>query len=255
MNPLSGEEQATLTPALTSEQIARLDRLGVRRRFAAGEIIQDRDTSSPGVFVVLQGTVNLLGTSKHVESIVAVLSRGMFTGEITQLSDRNSLVSYLAVDDCEVVYVDRNILREALREDVALGDIFMRCFIMRRIFLIAHSIGDVVLIGTNHSGDTLRLRSFFDRNAQPYSYLDVNQDESVTPLLEQFAVRLDELPVLICRNSLVLRNPSNAEAARCLNLNSRASNADVYDLIVVGAGPSGLAAAVYGASEDSRYSS
>ena len=249
MNSMSPEEQATLTPMLSEEQISFLDGIGTRRRYAAHQVIQDRDSRSPGVFVVLAGNVNLLGVSNRIESVLAVLSRGMFSGEINQLSDRQSLVTYQSVDDCEIVYIDRKILRTTLQGNAFLGNVFLSCFIMRRIYLVAHSIGDAVLIGTNHSRDTLRLRSFLERNAHPYSYLDVERDETVLPLLDQFSVRVDELPVLICKGSLLLRNPSDAEAAKCFGLNARTENVDVYDVIVVGAGPSGLAAAVYGASE------
>ena len=249
MPSLSPEEQASLTPVLIEEQIARLESLGIRKHYPAGEIIQDLETRSPGVFVVLTGNVDLLGVSNRVESVLAVLSRGMFSGEITQLSDRHSLVSYRAANDCEIVYIDRKTLRVALEGNVSLGNVFMSCFIMRRVYLIAHAIGDAVLIGSRHSRDTLRLRSFLERNAQPFSYLELEGDETVLPLLEQLSVRIDELPVLICRGSLVLRNPTNAEAAKCFELNVSTRNADVFDLIVVGAGPSGLASAVYGASE------
>ncbi len=109
-------------------------------------------------------------------------------------------MTYQSVDDCEIVYIDRKILRTTLQGNAFLGNVFLSCFIMRRIGLVAHLIGDAVLIGTNHSRDT-RLRSFLERNAHPYSYLDVERDETVPPLLDQFSVRVDELPVLICKGS------------------------------------------------------
>jgi thioredoxin reductase (NADPH) len=120
---------------------------------------------------------------------------------------------------------------------------------LRRVFLIANSIGDAVLIGSNHSADTLRLRGFLSRNGHPHTYLDVDHDADVQTVLDQFNISVVDIPVLICRGELVLRNPTNAEAAACFGLNAGIDETGVYDLIVVGAGPSGLAAAVYGASE------
>jgi len=132
---------------------------------------------------------------------------------------------------------------------VALGEIFLRAFVLRRVYLIANNVGDAVLIGSSHSADTLRLRTFLSRNGHPHTYVDVERDPDVQTTLDHFAVRIEDIPVLICRGDLVLRNPTNAEAAECFGLNAGIDEGGVYDLIVVGAGPSGLAAAVYGASE------
>src|SRR5207302_6785659 len=104
-------------------------------------------------------------------------------------------------------------------------------------------------IGSSHSSDTLRLRAFLTRNSHPHTYVDVEHDPDVQTVLDHFAIRVEDIPVLICRGDLVLRNPTNAEAAACFGLNAGIDEASVYDLVVVGAGPSGLAAAVYGASE------
>ncbi|HXM59658.1 MAG TPA: FAD-dependent oxidoreductase, partial [Terriglobales bacterium] len=131
----------------------------------------------------------------------------------------------------------------------ALGEIFLKAFVLRRVFLISNSVGDAVLIGSNHSSDTLRLREFLARNGQPHSYLDVEVDPDVQTVLDQFEIPIADIPVLICRGTVALRNPSNSEVAACLGLNAGIDQADVSDVVVVGAGPSGLAAAVYGASE------
>ena len=136
-----------------------------------------------------------------------------------------------------------------MQTDVALGEIFLRAFLLRRAYLIDHSVGDALLIGSNHSSDTLRLREFLSRNGHPHTYIDVERDPDVQALLDQFEIKVSDIPVLICRGELVLRNPSNAEVAECFGLNAGIDEGAVYDLIVVGAGPSGLAAAVYGASE------
>ncbi len=145
--------------------------------------------------------------------------------------------------------IDRTTLRRIMQADAALGEIFLRVFLMRRAYLISHSFGDAVLIGSTHSGDTLRLQAFLTRNGHPHTYLDVERDPDIQSVLDHFAIGVADIPVLICRGTLVLRNPSNAEAAACFGLNAGIDEAVVYDLIVVGAGPSGLAAAVYAASE------
>ena len=139
-------------------------------------------------------------------------------------------------------------LRRILQTDAASAR-FLRAFLLRRVYLIAHSVGDAVLIGSSHSGDTLRLRAFLARNGHPHTYVDVERDPDVQSILDQFKMRVADIPVLICRGELVLRNPTNAEAAECFGLNAGIDEGGVYDLIVIGAGPSGLAAAVYGASE------
>jgi thioredoxin reductase (NADPH) len=125
----------------------------------------------------------------------------------------------------------------------------LRAFILRRVHLIANSIGDAILIGSSHSADTLRLRGFLSRNGHPHTYLDVERDPDVQTVLDQFNICVVDIPVLICRGELVLRNPTNVEVAECFGLNAGIDDSSVYDLIVIGAGPSGLAAAVYGASE------
>jgi thioredoxin reductase (NADPH) len=136
-----------------------------------------------------------------------------------------------------------------MQTDAALGEIFLKAFVMRRVYLIAHSVGDAVLIGSSHSSDTLRLRAFLTGNSHPHTYIDVEREPDVQSVLDHFGIQVSDIPVLICRDDLVLRNPTNAEAAACFGLNAGIDDSAVYDLIVVGAGPSGLAAAVYGASE------
>jgi thioredoxin reductase (NADPH) len=145
--------------------------------------------------------------------------------------------------------ISRTKLRRIMETDPAIGEIFLRAFVMRRVYLIANSVGDAVLIGSSHSGDTLRLRAFLTGNGHPHTYLDVERDPDVQSVLDHFGILVADIPVLICRGDVVLRNPSDSEAAACFGLNAGIDEDVVYDLIVVGAGPSGLAAAVYGASE------
>jgi thioredoxin reductase (NADPH) len=245
----SPEQHALLFPKLSGFQISQLEHSGLRRQVQPDEVLFDPETPLPGVFVVLRGSLEIIGVSNGVESVLTVLKPGEFTGEVTQLSNRRSLVSCRARESSELLQIERDALRRAMQTDVALGNSFLSAFLLRRVYLIANAVGDAVLIGSSHSSDTLRLRSFLGRNGHPYTYLDVDRDADIESILHQFSVRLADIPVLICRGQVVLRNPSNAEAASCFNLNAGIDRTDAYDLVVIGAGPSGLAAAVYGASE------
>ncbi len=181
--------------------------------------------------------------------MIGVFGPGVFTGEVNQLSGRRSLVRCRTPEASTLLEIPRDNLRRLMQSDTGIGEIFLRAFVMRRVYLIAHSVGDAVLIGSSHSSDTLRLREFLTRNGHPHTYVDVENHPDIQSMLDHFDVRVSDIPVLICRGELVLRNPTNAEAAACFGLNEGIDEGTVYDLIVVGAGPSGLAAAVYGASE------
>ncbi len=243
------EQHAILFPRLGESNLSLLRSRGTVRKTSASEVLFDRETPRPGVFVVLSGTIALVGTANGQPGVLSVLAPGEFTGELTQLSGRRSLVSCKVLEPGEVLEIPRDVLREIMQNDAAIGNILLSTFVQRRLFLIANAVGDAVLIGSEHSGDTLRLRSFLVRNGYPYTYIDVDRDPDVHRVLDQFAIQLGDIPVLICRGDLVLRCPTNAEAAACFDLNAGIDESDVYDVIVVGAGPSGLAAAVYGASE------
>jgi thioredoxin reductase (NADPH) len=148
-----------------------------------------------------------------------------------------------------VIELDHQSLLNLVQTDAELGEIIMRAFILRRVELIAHGIGDVVLVGSNHSPGTLRVREFLTRNGHPYSYIDLDRDSGVQDLLDQFQISEADVPVLICRGETVLRNPTNQQIAECLGFNESIDESQLRDLVIIGAGPSGLAAAVYGASE------
>jgi thioredoxin reductase (NADPH) len=236
-------------PKLDPAQIDRLTQLGRQRHVDAGEIVFDQGDSDHGVFVVLDGGIELISVVNGAESVLSVQGPGMFTGEVNQLSGRRSLVRCRAHQPSTLLEISRENLQHVMQNDVALGEVFLRAFILRRVYLIENKVGDAILIGSANSSDTLRLRGFLSRNGHPFTYVDVEKDSDVQSMLDHFGVRVEEVPVLICRGELVLRNPTNAEAAACFGLNQGIDEGEVYDLIVVGAGPSGLAAAVYGASE------
>jgi thioredoxin reductase (NADPH) len=247
--PETPEQLDAMFPVLDDAQIARLRGFGEERHVEAGEIVFDQGDTSHGVFVVLDGSIEIVDASSSSEAVLRTVKRGDFTGEVNLLSGRRSLVRCRASEASSLLEIGRASLRRLFETDSALGEIFLRAFLLRRSYLIGHSVGDAVLIGSNHSSDTLRLREFLSRNGHPHTYVDVERDPHVQAVLDQFNVKVTDIPVLICRGTLVLRNPSNAEAAECFGLNAGIDEGEVYDLIVVGAGPSGLAAAVYGASE------
>ena len=165
------------------------------------------------------------------------------------LSGRRSLVRARVTKPGKVIELDHQQMLGLIQTDAELSDIVMRAFILRRVELIAAGVGDIVLVGSTYSADTLRIREFLMRNGHPYSYIDLERDPDVQNLLQSFQVSASEIPVLICRGQMVLRNPSNQEIADCLGFNESIDQTHVQDLIIIGAGPSGLAAAVYGASE------
>jgi thioredoxin reductase (NADPH) len=236
-------------PTLHGAQIDHLASFVPPRRASQGEILFDQGDATHGVFVVVSGSIEILGVSSGNETLLKILGPGTFTGEVNQLSGRRSLVRCRVRENSVLLELPRRCLRQIMQTDATLGEILLRAFVLRRVYLIANSVGDAVLIGSSHSADTLRLRAFLSRNGHPRTYVDVERDPDVQSVLDHFGIRVTDIPVLICRDELVLRNPSNADAAACFGLNAGIDEGGVYDLVVVGAGPSGLAAAVYGASE------
>jgi thioredoxin reductase (NADPH) len=247
--PLPGSSPDEMFPVLTPEQQARVLAHGQLRKAASGETIVEPSTPGFKFFVVISGRLELQRVSNNKEELIAVCGPGMFTGELSLLSGRRALVRIRAGEASELIEIEREALRGLVQTDSELSDVFLRAFILRRLELIARGIGDLVLIGSNHSLDTFRIKEFLTRNYQPYAYIDLERDPEVQELLDRFHVAIDELPVLICRRSIVLRNPNNREIVDCLGFNESIDQKQVRDLIIVGAGPAGLAAAVYGASE------
>ena len=239
-------------PKLNAAQIARLEPFGRRRTAKQGEILFEQGQSDVNFFLLIEGSIEIVNPARSDEILITVHEPGEFTGEVNMLTGRRSVVRARARTACELLEMDRSELRRIVQTDAELSEILLRAFILRRIYLITQTPGDVVLVGSGHSADTLRLREFLTRNGHPHTYIDVERDTGVQEMLNQFSVKIDEIPVLICRGERVLRNPTNAETADCLGFNAQISDATVYDVIVVGAGPSGLAAAVYAASEGLR---
>ena len=238
-----------LYPKLNTEQIARLSQVGVRRSVPAGEILFDQGTIGRHFYVVLQGAMEAVIPSSEGEVHMHLHQPGDFTGELDMLSGRPSLVRVRTVDPTEVVELDQVSVRNLVQTDPELGEFLLQIFVRRRVAMISRAMGDVVLIGSRYSADTLRLKEFLARNEHPFTYLELGQDAQAEQLLQRFHLDPEDIPVLIGRDQSPMRNPTNAELAARLGLNAEIDGERVYDLIVVGGGPSGLAAAVYGASE------
>jgi len=236
-------------PTLTPPQIARIASHGRRRRTQAGEVLVEVGDRPVPFFVVVSGEVQVLRPLEGAETLIVTYHAGQFSGEATLITGRRGLARLRVTEPGEVIELTREQLLALVQADAELSEILMRSFIMRRLELIAQDLGDVAVIGSLHDGGTLRVKEFLTRNGHPFHYVDLDRDLEAQELLDRFRVGVADVPVLICRGSAVLRNPTNVEIADCLGFNEPVDQARVNDLIVIGAGPAGLAAAVYGASE------
>jgi thioredoxin reductase (NADPH) len=235
---------------LTREQIDRIRVVGKLRHVKAGEILFEPGDTRVPLFVMLSGAMEIVQPDfKGEEQQIATHDAGGFTGEMTMISRHGALVRGRVTEDGEFLEVSPEDLKQLVARDAELSELFMRAFILRRILLISYGQGNVILLGSRHSAGTLRLREFLSRNGHPHAYIDLDVDEQAQELLDRFSVLASEIPVVICYGATVLRNPTTHELAKCLGLNANITAAEVRDLVIVGAGPSGLAAAVYGASE------
>jgi thioredoxin reductase (NADPH) len=247
--PTFAQNQELLFPKLTDEQIQRLTPRGTRRSAKQDEIIFEQGARTGSFFIVLSGSVEVVNPTKHGETRITVLGDGQFTGEVNMLAGRPTLVRARALAESELLQISQASLRYIIQTDAELSEFFLRIFLLRREALIAQALGDVVVIGSRFCKATLHLKEFLSRNGHPYTYIELDTDNAVQEMLEQLGISNAEIPVLICRGRTPLRNPTNAEVARCLGFNADLDSSHVYDLVVVGAGPSGLAAAVYASSE------
>jgi thioredoxin reductase (NADPH) len=236
-------------PTLTPAQIARIAARGRRRPIEAGEILLEPGQPSSRLFVVIAGTIEVIRATDGIEQLVVTFGPGMFTGEGAMLTGRPVIVRIQAGEAGEVIEVDRDVLLALVQTDSELSEILMRAFLLRRVELIARGYSDVVLVGSTHCSGTLRVKEFLTRNGHPYAYVDLDRDTDVQTLLDRFEVTAEDIPVLICRGTVVLRNPSNGQIADCLGFNEAIDQTKLRDVVVIGAGPSGLSAAVYAASE------
>jgi thioredoxin reductase (NADPH) len=247
--PLTNSRVEQIFPILTPAQISRIAVHGHMRAIQPGEVLVEQGDSAVPFFVVVSGEIEIVRPSGAAETLITIHGPGEFTGEVDMLSGRRTLVRMRATKTGEVIELDRQHTTALIQTDAELGEILTRAFILRRVELVAAGVGDIVLIGSIHSASTLRIKEFLMRNGHPYSYIDLERDADVQKLLDTFKISASEIPVLIFRGQVVLRNPSNQQIADRLGFNESVDQTKVRDLVVIGAGPSGLAAAVYGASE------
>jgi thioredoxin reductase (NADPH) len=235
-----------LFPTLTDAQVARIAARGRRRPIDRGDVLVEIGDRTARFFVVLSGEIEV---SDSAGNLIVTHRSGQFSGEATMITGRRAMGRLRAGAAGEVIELTREQLLGLVQTDAELSQILMRAFMLRRIELIARDLGDVVVLGSTHCAGTLRVREFLIRNGHPFHYIDLDRDAEAQEMLDHFHVAEADVPVVICRGDAVLRNPSNAQIAECLGFNDAVDQGRMNDLVIVGAGPAGLAAAVYGASE------
>ena len=241
--------RAETFPALPDDQIDRLRSVARERPTQAGELLFEQGDPSTTMFVVLEGSIDVVHPHGIREDLITVLEHGGFTGEINLLSGTRSLVRARVHTAGRVLELDRGALHSILSDEAELSETMMRAFILRRSSLISEGRGDVVLVGSRHSAGTLRVQEFLTRNGHPHETIDVDHDPAAQVMLDHFGVGIADVPVVICLGVSVLKNPSNEVLAKCLGYTTVLDTAKIRDIVVIGAGPAGLAAAVYGSSE------
>ena len=245
----SAADAPLMFPVLSSAQIARIASLGVIRPITRGEVLIDGGQTNVPFFVLKAGEIEVIRPSALEEILVAVVGPSQFTGDISMILGRPAQMRLRVSDSGEVVQLTRDQMHSLIQTDAEISEVLMRALIHRRAALVAQGIGDVLLIGSVGSAATLRIKQFLTRNGHPFKCLDIDRDTDVGQLLARFDVEPAQLPVVICRGEAVLKNPTNQEIADCLGFNTGIDHTHLRDVVIVGAGPAGLAAAVYAASE------
>ena len=235
-------------PRLSDAELARLSRFGERRSYRAGEIVAHLGDKGVGLKLVLSGKIEITQNDGGVRSHIVTHERGNVMGEIAQLSGRPYLVDAAALTDVELIAIAPERVRALLIAEADLGERIMRALILRRVGLIESGAGPVI-VGDEADADALRLTNFRRRNGHPFHQLDPESDAGARILLERFHVEREELPIVLGPAGQLLRNPSDDPLARCVGLVGPIDDKKVYDVVVIGAGPAGLATSVYAASE------
>ncbi len=243
------DARTQIFPVLSDAQIGRLRLIGKVRQVQAGDVLFQPGDSNVPFFVVLSGYMEIVQPGFSGERPITSHAPGEFTGEVSMISGQRCLVLGRVTQPGEFLELNNDQMRGVIAQDAELSEMLMRAFILRRLTLITQNMGNVIVLGSRHSADTLRLREFLTRNGYPHTYVDLDTDKSSQELLDRFEVKVDEIPVVVCNAKTVLRNPTTHQLADCLGLNVGIDGSQVRDLIIVGAGPAGLAAAVYAASE------
>src|SRR5262245_26867109 len=245
----SSANMALLFPMLSSAQSARIASHGVIRPITRGEVLIEGGQTNVPFFVLKAGEIEVIRPSAIEEILIAVVGPAQFTGDISMILGRPAQMRLRVSDSGEVVQLTRDQMHSLIQTDAEISEVLMRALIHRRAAMVAQGIGDVLLIGSAGSASTLRIKQFLTRNGHPFQYLDLDQDADVRQLLARFHLEPAEIPVVICRGEAVLKNPGNQEIADHLGFNQGIDHTHLRDVVIVGAGPAGLASAVYAASE------
>ncbi len=247
--PSGLDYKAQMFPTLTAAQIDRVRPWAKLRPVQQGEaLFQPGDEHVP-FYVLLSGSLEIVQPGPLRQTTIVTHHAGGFAGEITTMSGQRAFVLGRVASAGDFLEVSHDNFRTLIARDAELSEIFLRAFILRRIALVSGGLGNVIVLGSRHSAATLKLREFLGRNGYPYLYRDLEMDASSQEMLDHFNITADEIPVAICNGVHVLKNPSIQQLASCLGLNANVDQTSIRDLIIVGGGPSGLAAAVYAASE------
>ena len=242
------ETEAVAFPELSAEQIDKLEEYATIKQYADGETLIAAGETDFKFFVVKAGAVEVVEESSGQRRTIAVHEEREFTGDVDMLTRRPALVTAIARGPTVVYEITAEDLRRVLNEQPQLGDQLLQAFLARRQLLEASGVAGVLVLGSRHSRDTLRVRDFLSKNQVPFTWIDVEKNRRVQKLFRQLAIGEAETPLVNVRGKAVFKNPSNRELGECLNITQPVEEI-VYDLIIVGAGPAGLAAGVYGASE------
>jgi thioredoxin reductase (NADPH) len=237
-------------PILSDDMMSRVAAYGSEEQLQPGESIFERGQRGVDFFLVLSGAIEIVDKdSNGIPSVMTVHRERQFTGEMDLFNDRQILVSGRAAGATRVVRVKRSSFRKMMVSESDLGEVIMRAFILRRVGFIRHTQGGVVLVGPGHGGDTLRLQRFMTRNGYPHRMIDSDSPTEADAFIKCHDLKAEELPAVILPGEVALRNPSTVALADALGLTETLDAKTVYDVAVVGAGPAGLATAVYAASE------
>lgn len=247
-----GSRHHQIFPTLNEQQFALLERYGERRKLKTGDMLFSEGDRHIPMFAIVSGTIEATRGSGDGLHVLGVHGPGAFTGEVGTLAGRAAVATARATCDCEVLVIDEESLRALVIAEAELGETIMRAFILRRVAFIQDQSGGVVVIGSTASASTLRLRHFLSRNAQPSAYFDIVEHEEAGALLTRYGATEADIPVVITLQGQVLKGPTHRAVADAIGLSPDRLNGEQFDVVVVGAGPAGLAAAVYAASEGLR---
>lgn len=236
-------------PILEPKQLEHLRQLGAGRQVPDGEILFAEGDRGFDFFVVESGSVEIVEHSAGEARTVTVHEAGEFTGDIDMLTGRSALVTARARGPAQVLQIPADRLKQIVADEPELGNLILRGFLTRRALLLDEGFTGLRIVGSRYSRATVRLTQFASRNAIPHTWIDVEEDPAADEILQQFGVGTDDMPVVITGDGEVLRRPSVADLSAKMGLAISRERQEVTDLLIVGAGPAGLAAAVYGASE------